>query len=102
VPGSYQHPLHWGHAAAVQCSDAAHVVAAPGSRKTAAGFPVVMTKLVLVLGHALVGHTMGVSSQFHLLCRRKPLRSLLPSIDDPLLWPRHTIVQLSRAWAAAP
>jgi len=97
VPGSYQHPLHWGHAAAVQCSDAAHVVAAPGSWKTATGFPVMMMKLVLVLGH-----TAGVFSQFRLLCHRKPLWFLLPSIDDPLLWPYHTIVQLSRAWAAAP
>jgi len=57
-----------------------------------------MTMLVLTL----VGHAVGVFSQFYLLiCRRIPL-SLLLSIDDPLLWPRHTIVVLSRAWATAP
>ena len=58
-----------------------------------------MTMLVLVLGLALVGHTVGDSSQFHLLfCRRIPL-SLLLSIDDPLLWPCHTIAVLSQVWA---
>jgi len=57
-----------------------------------------MTMLVLVL----VGHAAGVSSQFHLLFRRRIPLSLLLSIDDPSLWPRHTIVVLLQAWAAAP
>jgi len=93
TPGSYQCPLHWGHLVAVQCSDAAHVVVVPGSWKTVADNLVAMMKPVLVHGLALVGHTAGISSQFRLLCHRKPLWSLLPSIDDPSLWPRHTIVQ---------
>jgi len=58
--------------------------------------------LVLVLGLALVGHAVEVSSQFHLLFHRKIPLSLLLSIDDLLLWPYHTIAVLSQAWAAAP
>ena len=78
-PGSYQCLSHWGCVVAVQCSDAAHVVVAPGSWKTVAGNLVATMKPVLVHGLALVGHTAGVSSQFYLLCHRKPLQSLLPS-----------------------
>jgi len=100
MPDSYQCPLHLGHIAAVQCSDAIRIVAASGSWRTIADIPVATMMLVLVL--ALVGHAAGVFSQFHLLFYRRIPLSLLLSIDNPLLWPCYTIAILSWAWATAP
>ena len=97
MPDSFQCPSHLGHIAAVQYSDAVHVVVASGSWRTVTDIPVVMMMLVLVLGHAA-----WVSLQFCLLFYRRIPLSLLLFIDNPSLWLRHTIAVLSRAWATAP